>query len=193
MWKRNLRPQSTYGKLSLMATPSSKSGFTIVELLIVIVVIGILAAITIVAFNGVQKRAQQSKRVNDIAVIEKAILAARINTGKTTTEITGSGMTSFACERAGDNPGLVEPRLLDNTSHQCWTTWRTVIDRLSAAANMDLSALKLGDPAGNPYFLNENEGELNGGSLCVADDLGYFTGSGTAFIVAKRIAAQRTC
>ncbi|RYF29318.1 MAG: prepilin-type N-terminal cleavage/methylation domain-containing protein [Chloroflexi bacterium] len=45
-----------------MATPSSKSGFTIVELLIVIVVIGILAAITIVAFNGVQKRAQQSKR-----------------------------------------------------------------------------------------------------------------------------------
>ena len=32
-------------------------GFTIVELLIVIVVIGILAAITIVAFNGVQNKA----------------------------------------------------------------------------------------------------------------------------------------
>lgn len=36
---------------------NTKGGFTIVELLIVIVVIGILAAITIVAFNGVQKRA----------------------------------------------------------------------------------------------------------------------------------------
>jgi prepilin-type N-terminal cleavage/methylation domain-containing protein len=35
----------------------SRSGFTIVELLIVIVVIGILAAITIVAYNGVQQRA----------------------------------------------------------------------------------------------------------------------------------------
>ena len=34
----------------------SQKGFTIVELLIVIVVIGILAAITIVAFNGIQNR-----------------------------------------------------------------------------------------------------------------------------------------
>lgn len=37
-------------------------GFTIVELLIVIVVIGILAAITIVAYNGVQDRAHNTAR-----------------------------------------------------------------------------------------------------------------------------------
>ena len=36
------------------------SGFTIVELLIVIVVIAILAAITIVAYTGVQERAEAS-------------------------------------------------------------------------------------------------------------------------------------
>ena len=35
----------------------NQKGFTIVELLIVIVVIGILAAITIVAYNGIQNRA----------------------------------------------------------------------------------------------------------------------------------------
>ena len=36
------------------------SAFTIVELLIVIVVIGLLAAITVVAYNGIQSRARNS-------------------------------------------------------------------------------------------------------------------------------------
>jgi prepilin-type N-terminal cleavage/methylation domain-containing protein len=40
------------------------SGFTIVELLIVIVVIAVLAAITIVAFNGIQNRANAAKDVS---------------------------------------------------------------------------------------------------------------------------------
>jgi prepilin-type N-terminal cleavage/methylation domain-containing protein len=38
-----------------------QTGFTIVELLIAIVVIGVLAAITIVSFNGVQVRAENQK------------------------------------------------------------------------------------------------------------------------------------
>ena len=42
-------------------TPEPTAGFTIVELLIVIVIIGILALITIVAFNGVQARANAAK------------------------------------------------------------------------------------------------------------------------------------
>lgn len=55
--------------------------FTIVELLIVIVVIGILAAITIVAYNGIQQRARDSKRVNDLAAIEKAFKLYGAETG----------------------------------------------------------------------------------------------------------------
>jgi len=44
----------------------NRRGFTIVELLIVIVVIGILAAITIVAFNGVQQRARTAAIQSDL-------------------------------------------------------------------------------------------------------------------------------
>lgn len=39
---------------------NNKTGFTIVELLIVIVIVGILAAITVVAYNGIQERARVS-------------------------------------------------------------------------------------------------------------------------------------
>jgi prepilin-type N-terminal cleavage/methylation domain-containing protein len=40
-----------------------RTGFTIVELLIVIVVIGILAAITVVAYNGIQARARNAQQL----------------------------------------------------------------------------------------------------------------------------------
>lgn len=48
-------------------------GFTIVELLIVIVVIAVLAAITVVAFSGIQQRALFSSYQSDIKLLDKAI------------------------------------------------------------------------------------------------------------------------
>ncbi len=50
-----------------------QKGFTIVELLIVIVVIAILAAITIVAFNGIQERARYSAMQQDLKTLNNAI------------------------------------------------------------------------------------------------------------------------
>lgn len=54
-----------------MARPLQK-GFTIVELLIVIVVIGVLAAIVIVSFNGIQTRAQNTQKYNELKSWQKA-------------------------------------------------------------------------------------------------------------------------
>lgn len=48
-------------------------GFTIVELLIVIVVIGVLAAVTVVAFNGIQQRARHSSVLSDITYVDKLL------------------------------------------------------------------------------------------------------------------------
>lgn len=45
------------------------------ELLIVVVVIGVLAAITIVAFNNIQQRSRDADRKSDIATIKKNAVA----------------------------------------------------------------------------------------------------------------------
>lgn len=52
---------------------TTRSGFTIVELLIVIVVIGILAAITIVAYNGIQGRARNTALISDLTTSAKQL------------------------------------------------------------------------------------------------------------------------
>lgn len=58
-----------------MSLKSKQKGFTIVELLIVIVVIAILAAITMVAFGNIQQRARDTERASDASHIVKALTA----------------------------------------------------------------------------------------------------------------------
>lgn len=54
-------------------------GFTIVELLIVIVVIGILAAITIVAYNGIQDRARASTLASALSQAAKKLAVYQVD------------------------------------------------------------------------------------------------------------------
>ena len=49
---------------------SKRSGFTIVELIVVIVVIGILAAISVVAYNGMQVRAAKSTILTTLGQVD---------------------------------------------------------------------------------------------------------------------------
>lgn len=121
---------------------NKQTGFTIVELLIVIVVIGILAAITIVAYNGIQDRARASQTNAGLNDMLKAVHLARINEDKTLMQITGTGCTSCT------DPDGAKMAL--------------ALDKIGAAAGMNLSGLKKGDGWGDPYKLDENEGETQG-------------------------------
>ena len=56
-------------------------GFTIVELLIVIVVIAVLAAVTVVAFNGINARANSSALQADLRGIYAKIALAQADNG----------------------------------------------------------------------------------------------------------------
>lgn len=59
-----------------------RQGFTVVELLIVIVVVGILAAITIVAYSGIQRRAGENSVQADLRNIGQSIeVYATLNDG----------------------------------------------------------------------------------------------------------------
>ncbi len=59
----------------------NKQGFTIVELLIVIVIIAILASITIVAYNGVQQRARNSQILSGVEAYKKALMEYATDNG----------------------------------------------------------------------------------------------------------------
>jgi general secretion pathway protein G len=61
--------------------PVHSSGFTIVELLVVIVVIGILAAVTIVAYTGINQRAVASSLSADLGNMSKQLKLDQITNG----------------------------------------------------------------------------------------------------------------
>ncbi|MGN6330311.1 MAG: type II secretion system protein [Motilibacteraceae bacterium] len=81
--KRSLATVGVYRPARQFSWSGRRSaGFTIVELLIVIVVIGILVAITIVAYNGVQARARDSARIDKIKSIAQAIELYKVDNGQ---------------------------------------------------------------------------------------------------------------
>lgn len=65
----------------MWAKYKQQTGFTIVELLIVIVVIGILAGITVVAYRGVQNRANDTAIQNDLTKLAQTFELYRSENG----------------------------------------------------------------------------------------------------------------
>lgn len=156
-----------------MLRNQGKTGFTIVELLIVIVVIGILAALALSSFSRAQEQARLAKINSDLAALDKTIRAARIASGGIALRyITGSTATASPCMY---KPAGTDLATLDKETDTCWTTYRSSLQKISDASTNNITDLV--DPWGRPYFIDENEQEGTSNPPCGLgrDRLGVFS------------------
>src|SRR3982751_2079143 len=63
---------------------TKRAGFTLVEIMIVVAIIALLAAIAVPGFLRARKRSQASKILNDLRMIDAAVDQYAIETAKTT-------------------------------------------------------------------------------------------------------------
>ncbi len=89
----------------------TSKGFTIVELLIVIVVIGILAALVITTYNGIQQKARDTERKTDINAIHGQVEAYQAQNGKYPTLANVNDATFRTANMKGlDGAALQDPK-----------------------------------------------------------------------------------
>lgn len=66
----------------MISLKKHNQGFTIIELLIVIIVIGILAALVITTYSGIQKKARNTERQTDIKALQSHLEAYYTENGR---------------------------------------------------------------------------------------------------------------
>jgi len=95
----------------MVSLKNKNKGFTIVELLIVIVVIGILATLVIVTFTGIQQKARNSQRQTDINAVDSHVEAYYASSGNYPTYAQLNDSTWRAANLKGLDPAaLVGPK-----------------------------------------------------------------------------------
>lgn len=72
---------------------SASDGFTLVELLVVMVVLGVLAAIAVPAYLSAQREAYEASAKSDVRSITKEVLALQVDDGAGGLDVTGSAGT----------------------------------------------------------------------------------------------------
>ncbi|HBO64585.1 TPA: hypothetical protein DD425_01335 [Candidatus Saccharibacteria bacterium] len=137
-----------------------RTGFTIVELLIVIVVIAILAAITIVAYTGIQDRATQSSLQSSAKQAYTKIQTYAVENNETyPTALSSIGLT--------DTPDVTYTYRTDSTTAPkafCLVASRQSTDYFVTSENSSPTAGNCANMVGNPSFEANTNGWNAGGA-----------------------------
>lgn len=139
-------------------TSMNKRGFTIVELLIVIVVIAILAAISIVAYNGIQNRGKASASQSLASQVAKKIeifntTESKYPTGTELRNNTGAGTANNPAEAKLDDSTVVVDR--SGTNEQTAATY------LSGSKNLVVYKFDSSSAGGCVYWWDYNSTATN--------------------------------
>ncbi len=81
--------------------PNRASGFTLIELMIVVAIIGILAAIAIPAYENYTVRAQVAEGVNMTAYVKTRVADAFLNRGSAPANRIAAGLTAPPTDTSG--------------------------------------------------------------------------------------------
>ena len=94
----------------MISLKKTSRGFTIVELLIVIVIIGILAALVITTYSGIQKKARDTERKTDVNALHGQVEAYQAQNGKYPS-LANMNDTTFRTNnlKGLDNAALADP------------------------------------------------------------------------------------
>lgn len=118
---------------------SKPAGFTLVEIMIVVAIIALLAAIAVPGFLRARKRSQASKVLNDLRMIDSAVDQYAIETAKSTgstvavtdwTNYLKKDSTLFATGKDlfGDDYGTQTVDSLPKVPTNAWNTLSDVAD-----------------------------------------------------------------
>jgi prepilin-type N-terminal cleavage/methylation domain-containing protein len=122
--------------MKLSTLNKKRGGFTLVEIMIVVAIIALLAAIAVPGFLRARKRSQASRVINDLRLIDSAVDQYAIENNKTTGAAVGTAdwtqymkdgsvLYNTGADLFGQDYG---PQTVDSLPKVPSTTWDTLSD-----------------------------------------------------------------